>query len=275
MKHSIPILLMAAILLPVLTGCTAAGVQSSHMVENTEGTVWTVRIVNQSGVNLYGIAISYSANGKTLGCKACNRIEGEADQMVYAFSFVQDELPAGTIDTFRLDVFAAEKAGEDYSNCGSAVIKNPQPGAVYTLVMNGSTADALTLSTSEQDAEILTPVQSMYPDLSAASLVGPWHLADDTDLETLSEVFPGAAEFGSGMEIRSDGRISWYIGADGAMGSYIIEGNTLTADVTGELDGTAYRTTLYQPEPETLTMAFKDVELVWTYGEDDSLRGED
>ena len=77
------------------------------------------------------------------------------------------------------------------------------------------------------------------------------------------------------MEIRSDGRISWYIGADGAMGSYIIEGNTLTADVTGELDGTAYRVTLLQPEPEKLTMAFKDVELIWTYGEGDSLRGED
>ncbi len=275
MKHIIPLLLMAAVLLPVLTGCTAVGVQSSHIAENTEDTEWTVRIVNQSGVNLYGIAISYSANSETLGSKACDRIEAEADLTVYEFSFVQDELPAGDIDTFRLDVFAAEKAGEDYSDCGSAVIKNLQPGVIYNLALNGGAADALTLSTAEQDIEIFTPVQSMYPELSASSLVGPWHLADDTDLETLSEVFPGAAEFGSGMEIRSDGRISWYIGADGAMGSYIIEGNTLTADVTGELDGTAYRVTLLQPEPEKLTMAFKDVELVWTYGEGDSLRGED
>ena len=275
MKHIIPLLLMAAVLLPVLTGCTAVGVQSSHIAENTEDTEWTVRIVNQSGVNLYGIAASYSANGKTLGSKACDRIEAEADLTVYEFSFVQDELPAGDIDTFRLDVFAAEKAGEDYSDCGSAVIKNLQPGVIYNLALNGGAADALTLFTAEQDIEIFTPVQSMYPELSASSLVGPWHLADDTDLETLSEVFPGAAEFGSGMEIRSDGRISWYIGADGAMGSYIIEGNTLTADVTGELDGTAYRVTLLQPEPEKLTMAFKDVELVWTYGEGDSLRGED
>ena len=91
----------------------------------------------------------------------------------------------------------------------------------------------------------------------------------------LSEAFPGAAEFGSGMEIRSDGRISWYIGADGAMGTYIIEGNTLTADVTGELDSAVYRITLIQPEPEKLTMTFKDIELVWTYGDGGSLRGED
>ena len=211
MKHIIPLLLMAAVLLPVLTGCTAVGVQSSHIAENTEDTEWTVRIVNQSCVNLYGIAISYSANSETLGSKACDRIEAEADLTVYEFSFVQDELPAGDIDTFRLDVFAAEKAGEDYSDCGSAVIKNPQPGVIYNLALNGGAADALTLSTAEQDIEIFTPVQSMYPELSASSLVGPWHLADDTDLETLSEVFPGAAEFGSGMEIRSDGRISWYL----------------------------------------------------------------
>ena len=275
MKHIIPLLLMAAVLLPVQTGCTAVGVQSSHIAENTEDTEWTVRIVNQSGVNLYGIAISYSANSETLGSKACDRIEAEADLTVYEFSFVQDELPAGDIDTFRLDVFAAGKAGEDYSDCGSAVIHSPQPGGVYTLALNGEEADAMTLSTTERDVEVFTPVQPMHSDLSLDSLVGPWHLADDTDLETLSEVFPGAAEFGSGMEIRSDGRISWYIGADGAMGSYIIEGNTLSADVTGEMDGTAYRVTLLQPEPEKLTMDFKDVELVWTYGEGDSLRGED
>ena len=58
-------------------------------------------------------------------------------------------------------------------------------------------------------------------------------------------------------------------------GTYIMEGSTLTADVTGELDGAAYRITLRQSEPETLTMNFQDVELVWTYGEGDSLRGED
>ena len=107
------------------------------------------------------------------------------------------------------------------------------------------------------------------------SLVGPWHLADDTDMETLSEVFPGAGEFGSGMEIRSDGRISWYIGADVAMGTYIMEGGAMTADVTGELDSAAYRITLRQPEPEKLVMTFKGIDLVWTYGEGDSLRGED
>lgn len=317
MKQIISMILTAVVILSLLTGCGAAGKQSSTVAENEKETVLTVRIENQSAVDLYGIAASYSANGETLGSKVCERIDKNAERAVYEFSFAPDELPAAPIDTFRLDLFAAEKAGEDYSNCGSAVIKSPQPGGVYTLALNGEDAAALSLSTAERDVEIFasaacgsiqkqentggdTSIGGLFwdilhgergdgdptaedaetsvpaqPELSLDSLIGPWHLAEDTDLETLSEVFPGAAEFGSCMEIRSDGNISWYIGADGAVGTYVIEGGALTADVTGELDGEAYRITLRQPESETLTMTFKDVALVWTYGDGGSLRGEE
>ena len=310
-------ILTAAVILSMLSGCGAAGKQASTIAENEEETVLTVCVVNQSAVNLYSIAVSYSVNDETLGSKACEQINKNAGQAVYEFDFVPDELPAAAIDAFQLDVFAAEKAGEDFSDCGSAVVKSPQHGGVYTLTLNGEEAAALTLSTAERDVEIFastacgfiqkqentggdTSIGGLFWDilhrergdsdpavedaeisnparteLPVDSLVGPWHLADDTDLETLSEVFPGAAEFGSGMEIRSGGRISWYIGADGAMGTYAIEGNTLTADVTGELGSASYRITLRQPEPKKLIMTFKDTELVWTYGEDDSLRGED
>ena len=125
MKHKISIILTAAVILSVLTGCGTAGKHSSTIAEHKEGSVLTVRIVNQSAVNLYGIAASYSANGETLGSKASERIDKDTEQAVYEFSFVQDELPTAVIDTFQLDVFAAEKAGEDYSECGSAVIKRP------------------------------------------------------------------------------------------------------------------------------------------------------
>lgn len=275
MKHKIAMILAAAVILSVLTGCGAAGKQASTVAESEEGIALTVRIVNQSAVNLYGIAARCCVNDITLGSKVCEQINKNTGQVVYEFDFVPDELPTTSIDSFRLDVFAAEKAGEDFSDCGSAVINSPQPGGVYTLALNGEKATALTLSTAEEVVEILPPALTAQTELSVDSLVGPWHLVEDTDLETLSEVFPGAAEFGSGMEIRSDGRISWYIGADGATGTYVMEGNTLTADVTGELDGVAYRITLHQPEPEKLAMTFKEIELVWTYGEGDSLRGKD
>ena len=61
---------------------------------------------------------------------------------------------------------------------------------------------------------------------SAEAFVGLWHLDEGSDLEALSGYFPGAAEFGSGMEIRSDGSISWFIGADGAAGTYTYDGDT-------------------------------------------------
>ena len=154
MKHKLSMILTAAVILYVLTGCGAAGKQAAAIAESEEKSVLTVRIVNQSAVNLYGIAVSYSANGETLGSKACEQIDKNAGQAVYEFRFGPDELPAVPIDTFRLDVFAAEKAGEDYSDCGSAVIKSPQAGGLYTLTLHGEAVTALTLSTAEQDIEL-------------------------------------------------------------------------------------------------------------------------
>ena len=154
MKHKLSMILTTVIILSLLTGCGTAGKQASTVVESEEGTVLIVRIINQSAVNLYGIAVSYSANGETLGSKACEQIDKNAGQAVYEFRFGPDELPAVPIDTFRLDVFAAEKAGEDYSDCGSAVIKSPQPGGLYTLTLHGEAVTALTLSTAEQDIEL-------------------------------------------------------------------------------------------------------------------------
>lgn len=119
------------------------------------------------------------------------------------------------------------------------------------------------------------PTPAEEPPLSVEQLVGPWHLAEGTNLEALSAVFPGASEFGSGMEIRSDGRISWYVGADGAIGSYVLDGATLLADVTGELDGAWMQVTLRATAPETLWMRFRDVALRWVYGDGGSLRGEE
>ena len=69
-------ILAAAVILSALTGCGAAEKQASTL---------TVRVVNQSAVDLYGVAASYSANGETLGSKACERIDEKAEQAVYVY----------------------------------------------------------------------------------------------------------------------------------------------------------------------------------------------
>ncbi len=145
-----------AVILSVLSGCGAAGKQASTIAENEEKSGLTVRIVNQSAVNMYSIAVSYSANGETLGSKVCERIDKKAGEAVYEFSFGPDELPAAPVDIFLLEVLAAEKTGKNFSSCGSAVIKSPQPGAAYSLALAGEVAATLTLSTAEQDIEILS-----------------------------------------------------------------------------------------------------------------------
>ena len=52
--------------------------------------------------------------------------------------------------------------------------------------------------TQEPEAEVLT--------MTAEERVGPWHLTEDAkDNSTAIEAIPGAMEFGSSMEITSDG----------------------------------------------------------------------
>lgn len=60
--------------------------------------------------------------------------------------------------------------------------------------------------------------------LMAEEIIGPWHLAEgENDDAAVNETFPGAMEFGNSMEITSDGKISWYIGADGGTGTYTLD----------------------------------------------------
>ncbi|MBR1843011.1 MAG: hypothetical protein IJ788_07055 [Oscillospiraceae bacterium] len=130
MKREISILL-TVVILAALMGCGAS--------ENKE-SVLTVRIVNQSEVNLYSIAASYSFDGETLGSKVCERISSG-----YELIFLTDELPTERIDSIKLDLYAAEKAGEDYSFCGSASIEHPQAGNIYTLTLSGDSLHGLAL----------------------------------------------------------------------------------------------------------------------------------
>ena len=101
------------------------------------------------------------------------------------------------------------------------------------------TAEAPTRETTDTSVSIAPPVQEHNnPDaVTADDLVGPWHLVEDEkDNATAMEAIPGAMEFGSSMEITSDGHISWYIGADGGTGTYSLSGDILSADMTNDFD---------------------------------------
>ena len=61
-------------------------------------------------------------------------------------------------------MYAAEKAGEVFSDWGSAVVKSPQPGVIYTLALNREELAALTLSTADRDVEINSPALTTQED---------------------------------------------------------------------------------------------------------------
>ncbi|MBQ4426436.1 MAG: hypothetical protein II881_01610 [Oscillospiraceae bacterium] len=145
MKSMIALFLMTAAILIALTGCGAPAEKSAATSENGEASALTVRIVDQSALKLYSIAASYSFDGETLGSKVCERIEGAG----YEFTLLPEELPAEHIGSLRIDLFAAERAGEDFFPCGSATIELPQTGAVYTLTLSGDSLYGLVLRFSE------------------------------------------------------------------------------------------------------------------------------
>ena len=75
-------------------------------------------------------------------------------------------------------------------------------------------AEVPTRESTDTSVSMAPPVQEHNnPDaVTADDLVGSWHLAgDEKDNAIAIEAIPGAMEFGSGMEITSDGHISWYI----------------------------------------------------------------
>ena len=124
-------------------------------------------------------------------------------------------------------------------------------------------------------------IGTMSPNVSAVDLTGPWHLdAYRNDLSDFSGLFEAYAEFGASMEIRSNGQLSWYIGAEGGTGTFSVDGAMLTAELTRTADESPMTTQfdiLRDGDEVYLGMHWMNGIVFWTWGDDDSadLSGED
>lgn len=157
----------------------------------------------------------------------------------------------------------------------------------YTLSVTGKKAKGHVVFTkklrdSDAENEVETKDSDVEEDITSISnvlIVGPWHLDNSTtDNDALNEEFPGAMEFGNGMEIKSDGRISWYVGADGGTGTYSLEGNSVNATFTSDMDGKSYDSKIeiqQSGEEYVLLMNYKDFTFTWKYGEGETGKGND
>ena len=103
------------------------------------------------------------------------------------------------------------------------------------------TQEVHTQATSQLETEAAeTTAATEEPAPLNLELVGPWHLDQNrNDLAAFADsldLFPGYGEWGASMEIRGNGEMSWYIGAEVWHGTYSVENNTLHALLTSDLE---------------------------------------
>ena len=137
------------------------------------------------------------------------------------------------------------------------------------------TQEVHTQATSQIETEAAeTTAATEEPASLNLELVGPWHLDQNkNDLASFTDsldLFPGYGEWGASMEIRGNGEMSWYIGAEGWYGTYNVEKNTLHAQLTSNLDQTTkdwdFRVTS-ENGTAGLEMEYKDMTIYWVYGD--------
>lgn len=122
------------------------------------------------------------------------------------------------------------------------------------------------------------PAEPEEPEETAAAeagesidLTGPWHLdGEKNDLAAFSGAYPEYDELGAGMEIRSNGLLSWHIGAVGGAGTYTQDGGALAADLTSTVDEQPMEVTfrvLAEDETASLEMSYNGMTVYWAYGD--------
>lgn len=102
--------------------------------------------------------------------------------------------------------------------------------------------------------------------------VGLWHLdSEKNDLAAFADsldLFSGYGEWGASMEIRSNGQMSWYIGAESWHGTYTVEDGLIHAQLTSDLEQAtqlwSFRIT-EENEAAVLEMDYQDMTIYWAY----------
>ena len=143
----------------------------------------------------------------------------------------------------------------------------PVPGS--TEIPETEAAESSNATAAEETiAATEEPIQLNY------DLIGPWHLDQSkNDLAAFADspdLFPGYGEWGASMEIRGNGEMSWYIGAESWHGTYSVEANTLHAFLTSDLEQTQQNWDMRITSENGTTgleMAYQDMTIYWVYGD--------
>ena len=157
--------------------------------------------------------------------------------------------------------------------CGKADASNQDPQETHTEATHTESPEQMPQQSdsSVQDGNAAGKEEESVQ--QSIDLAGPWHLdSEKNDLAAFADsldLFPGYGEWGAGMEIRSDGQMSWYIGAAGGSGTYTIEDDLLHAGLVNDLDqkdmAIDFRI-IVENETAALEMDYQDMTIYWVYG---------
>lgn len=139
----------------------------------------------------------------------------------------------------------------------------------YTVSVTGKKAKGHVVFTRKKKEDSTDDISKVH--ISAEQIAGPWHLdSEKNDLTAFPDSFSAYAEFGASMEIKSNGQISWYIGAEGGSGTYTQDGGTLTADIVTDVDQqpvTVIFHLISDGEIVQLEMDYNGTNVYWAYGD--------
>ena len=129
--------------------------QSANNPESAPSAALTVRVVPGEGMAVYDLAASVTVNETLIGSRSAEKKTvplGTAQAEAFDFAFLDSDLPDGPLATVRLDFYAVEKAGADYTPCGGAALQSPAVGGVYSLALHGDFASGLCVALDETTA---------------------------------------------------------------------------------------------------------------------------
>lgn len=268
--------LLATVLCLSLAACSKLTGSEGNKQENSQEI--HIRIKNTVEEQVAGLGATWYIGDKAIGSTGMEAADGEEiGDSVIDFVLTRDDIPDGSdLKEFGVKFRVTEKSGESFDVCD---LRFPvEFGESYAFKLkneDGCYAVWLDMdSDSDVPPVISTPAISedeQKTDEASIELVGPWHLDDEkNDLSAFADIFPAYAEFGASMEIKSNGQMSWYIGAAGGVGTYTQEGETLHADLLSDVeqkDMPMDFNIVVKDETAMLEMEYQDMTVYWVYGD--------
>lgn len=265
--------LLAALLCLSLAACGKPAAQEDHSQEIR------VRITNTASEPLAGMGVTWCSNDNAFLSSGMKTASGEAiGNCEIMFALNKEDVPEDAdLAQFGITFSVTDMSDHSIEIC---TVQFPAKfGEEYAFELREA-EDGRYAIWSESENALFYENATTEETANSIDLTGPWHLdSEKNDLDAYADRFPGYAEWGASMELKSDGQMSWYIGAAGGSGTYTVENNLLHAvlvdDFTQEDMPMDIRIAA-ENEEVLLEMDYEDMTIYWIYGDqEDSAKGTD